>query len=251
MGFFDIPAPVFSAIDGFLEFLPDTARLIVWATLCAAVSMYLYLKLSKQPEIAAIKQQSIAARKALNAYAGSEFDEMLPLAKQVLSLSGKHFMVVIGPAILSSLPALALIVWVSNQFGAIPPTPRSNVDVRTFPATSLTWSGPSIDLGNGIYTIAWPTTSETLTALNAEGQTEFALGQGIAPVLHKKTWWNTLIANPAGYLPDNSTIELVELDLTMKQFLPFGPSWLRDWAGLFFIWVLCVSITIKVIFKIN
>jgi len=251
MGFFDIPAPMFSAIDGLLVFLPETARLIVWATLCAILSMYLYLKLSKQDEIGTLKQQSIAARKALNAYEGSEFDEMLPLAKRVLMLSGKHFMVVIGPAILSSLPALMLIVWVSNQFGALPPVPGSSVDIRTMPATTLNWSGPSINRGDGLYTVIWPANDEPLTAIHSGQRVDLTLGRGVSPVIHKKTWWNTLIANPAGYLPNDSSMELVEIDLPMQQFFPFGPGWLRDWAGLFFIWVLTVSIAIKTIFKIN
>ena len=250
MGLLDIPAPLFSALDGFIGFLPETLRLILWGCLGASVSMWLYLKLSKQQQIGEIKTATVAARKALSGYDGTDFDEMMPLATRVLSLSGKHFFVVLGPAILSSLPALALIVWVSNQFGFETPESGAEIAIAVTPASSLTWSSPAIKVKSE-YLISWPVPGEKLLAYDSSGSSVFSIDGGLAPLMHKKTWWNSLIANPAGYLAESAPFEYVQLKLKPKHFLPFGPNWLRDWAGLFFGVLLAVSIGIKVIFKIN
>ena len=212
--------------------------------------MYLYLKMSQQDAIGQIKKDTVIARKALSSYEGTEFDEMMPLATRVLGLSGKHFAVVLGPAVLSSLPALALIVWVSNQFGVAAPAVGTKILVTTTPPTQLIWSDKVSEDDMG-YTVAWPEKNEVLTARGADGNQLFQLGAGTATLIHKKTWWNNLIANPAGYLPENSRLELVDVQLPMQQFLPWGPDWLRDWVGLFFIMLLSASIGIKVIFKIH
>ena len=212
--------------------------------------MYLYLKMSRQDAISQIKKDTVIARNALSDYEGTEFGEMMPLASRVLGLSGKHFAVVLGPAVLSSLPALTLIVWVSSQFGVAVPAAGTKVLVTTTPATQLVWSDKVSENDMG-YTVAWPGQNEAVTAKNKNGKLLFQLGAGTTPFIHKKIWWNSLIANPAGYLPENSSIELVEIQLPMQQFLPWGPDWLRDWAGLFFIVLLGASIGIKVIFKIH
>jgi hypothetical protein len=45
--------------------------------------------------------------------------------------------------------------------------------------------------------------------------------------LQKRQWWNSLIGNPIGYLPESSPLEWIDLDLPEKEYLPFGPTWLR------------------------
>jgi len=251
MGFLDLASPLFSMLDGWISFLPETLRIILWASVGAAVSMYLYLKLSAQDKIGTIKSDSVAARKALSSYEGAEFDEMMPLATRVLSLSGKHFIAVLGPAVLSSLPALALIVWASNQFGIVAPAAGTPVAVSVYPETAIVWSPKeAASSGETGTLVAWPESGAVVTASSDAGEL-FVIGAGLAPVIHKKAWWNNLIGNPAGYLADDSSIELVEIDMTYREFLPFGPDWLREWAGLFFIALLVVSIGIKVVFKIH
>ena len=116
MGLFDIPAPLFTAIDNLLDSLPAYPRLLFWACTTAGVSMALYWLCSAQDKVAGAKLRAITARKHMAAYKGTEFDEMWPLAKESLAASTRHFIVVLVPAILSSLPALTLMIWVSNHF---------------------------------------------------------------------------------------------------------------------------------------
>jgi len=214
--------------------------------------MYLYKIMSAQEAIGRLKAESIAARKALSGYEGTEFSEAIPLAVNVLKLSGTHLMRVTLPAIVSSLPALSLIVWVSNNYGYEAPASGDIIAVSISPDTQLTWNpASSVLAGNpGEYEVTWPEVAEKIEAADQQS-TAFSIGTGLAPVIHKPLWWNMLIANPAGYLDEKSTIELVQLELTPHEYLPFGPDWLREWPGLFFIALIAASLAVKVIFKIN
>jgi hypothetical protein len=51
------------------------------------------------------------------------------------------------------------------------------------------------------------------------------------PVTHieKRQWWNVLIGNPAGYLPEAGPIDSITIALPERQYLPVGPDWLRSW----------------------
>ena len=65
------------------------------------------------------------------------------------------------------------------------------------------------------------------------------------PTIDKRHWWNFLIGNPAGYLPDDAGIDRIQLDLPANEYLPFGPAWLRAWYGIFFAAVLASSLAVK------
>ncbi|HEX2478697.1 MAG TPA: hypothetical protein VHK45_05415 [Geminicoccaceae bacterium] len=71
------------------------------------------------------------------------------------------------------------------------------------------------------------------------------------PTIHKREWWNMLLGNPAGYLPDSSPLERVELELTPQHYLPVGPEWLKPWYVPFFGVLLFASLAIKVVAKIE
>jgi len=261
MGLFDLPSPVFDQLQKLVGVLPQTLQLFLWATICGAVSMYLYKIMSAQEKIGVIKSESIAARKALSGYEGTEFSEAIPLATKVLKLSGAHLMWVTIPAIVSSLPALALIVWVSNNFAYQMPEAGTPVNVSVTPETSINWSPADSAIQSAIksgnesdkshYELYWPEKDNVIIAKDSNAENVFEIGLGLAPVIHKQLWWNMLIANPAGYLSDNSSLELVEIELQAYEYLPFGPAWLREWLGLFFISLIAASIAVKVIFKIH
>ena len=70
------------------------------------------------------------------------------------------------------------------------------------------------------------------------------------PVVEKRHWWNALIGNPAGYLPEAGPVERIELSLPAVEVLPFGPSWLRGWEVLFFTLLVAFSLIIKKVGKI-
>jgi hypothetical protein len=71
------------------------------------------------------------------------------------------------------------------------------------------------------------------------------------PMLHKHQWWNVLIGNPAGYLPDQLGVKRVDLDLPPKVYLPFGPTWLHGWEAVFFAGLFVTALAIKIGFRIH
>ena len=71
-----------------------------------------------------------------------------------------------------------------------------------------------------------------------------------AAVVHKRVWWNALLGNPAGHLPDGAAVEEVRLALPAREVLPFGPGWARGYELTYFAAVLAASLAIKVVFRI-
>ena len=247
MSLFDIPAPLFTALDSLLDFLPVYLRLLLWATLTGSVSMVLYWLCSSQDKVEAAKNRAVAARAAMAGYEGTEFGEMWPLAKESLAASGAHFLKVLGPAVLSSLPALSLIVWVSSQFSYVLPDAGQSIRANTMPKQAL--AGYTAD-ADGNYTIQWPAEPVTLKDNNDAALFDLPLSHRV-PVVHRKLWWNSLIANPNGYLPEDSAVQEVSFEFQRIEYLEFGPGWMRGWELSYFLWLIIVSIAIKVGFKIH
>jgi hypothetical protein len=249
MGLFDLPAPLFTALDNLMIGLPALFRLLIWATLTAILSMALYWLCSAQDKVAAAKQRALTARRNMAGYDGTEFDEMMPLAKESLVASGRHFGIVLWPALLSSLPALMLIVWVSGQFGYTLPSSGSSFAVHTDPAAPLIGMTATAD---NVYTVNYPGPATMFAIVTADGEKLATLPLTSAiPVVHKRQWWNALIGNPNGYLPDEYAIEAIHFELPAIEYLSIGPGWVRGWEFSYFALLIIVSLGIKVIFKIH
>ncbi len=69
--------------------------------------------------------------------------------------------------------------------------------------------------------------------------------QAPTPVLHKRQWWNALIANPAGYLPEDAPVESLRLGLPSHEILPLGPDWMRGWLFTYFVLLIDASLGFK------
>ena len=257
MGFFDLPGPVFTALDNLMGAVPDYPRLLLWATLTAIISMTLYWLCSKQDKVAAAKQRAIAARARMAGYEGTDFGEMLPLAKESLVASGRHFGIVLWPAVLSSLPALAIIVWVSGQFGYLLPEPGTELYTYTQPEIRLdnleqAAPAPSVEGSAARYALSYPQEAEPRDIVAANGELLATLPLAApVPVIHKRAWWNSLIGNPNGYLPDNYEIEAIYFELASTEYLGFGPGWVRGWEFSYFLLLIIVSLGIKLAFRIH
>jgi hypothetical protein len=217
MGLLDLPAPVFDLVDGsLLAPLPPLARLILWAIAGAAVSLAVYRLLSPQRRIADAKAAAQEARRRLNAHDG-DLESALPLMRQSMKLALRHVGLVFPAAIVASLPVLALLVWLDGAYGYRFPADRQAPTIAVEPRTfSAQWqpngAGAQIELRDEVGAeIARLTLEQPVTRIE------------------KRHWWNFLIGNPAGYLPDSSPVEGVSIGLPERQYLPVGPDWLRSW----------------------
>jgi hypothetical protein len=241
MGFLDIPAPLFTAINGTLGSLPLLGQLLFWAVVTAVLSMFLYWLCSAQDKVGKAKERAISARKNMAGYDGHEFGEMWPLAKESLVSSGKHFFVVLGPALLSSVPALTLIIWVAGQFSFDMPTAGTTIGVQANPVGELSVSE-----------VDWPTSDLPTALRDASGEllVELPLPAAV-PIVHKRQWWNSLMGNPNGYLSDDASVTEINFELTPINYLSFGPGWIRGWEFSYFIVLIICSLGIKVAFRIH
>ena len=248
MGLLDLPGPLLGWLDGALSHLITAPglRLALWGAAGAVLSMALYWALSPQARIARIKTEAAAARQRLDSYDGA-FADAWPLIGRMLRLALRQLAVVTWPAVLASLPVLCLIVWLSTAYGHSFPAADQAVEVRAFPASLQARLTNGHDPGAG-----QEGSRPHIEIADAAGRTIGDLDLA-APVstVHKREWWNALIGNPAGYLPNEWPVERVEIDLPRTEYLPFGPWWLRSWEAVFFGTLLACSVAIKLAFRIQ
>jgi hypothetical protein len=253
MGLFDLPAPLFSAIDGVLGMaLPPVLRLVFWGVLAGCLTMMVYRRLSNQEKISELKAQQKVQQKKIAEFDG-EFEDLMPLIRHTLALGFKQLGLALGPALLSTLPVLFLIVWVAGAFGNETPAAGSMVHLTAEPSNhDLHWSSlTGVEIAEDGWQVRWPGTGQTLTMTDGR-QSLLALPlQYNIPVIHKKKWWNHLMANPIGYLPENGKTDVIHIDLPEQVIIGFGPDWMRGWMFSFFLTFLLSSLGFKFLLRID
>ncbi|HET6161638.1 MAG TPA: hypothetical protein VFE34_25080 [Dongiaceae bacterium] len=218
MGLLDLPAPLFDLMDrSLLGLLPPLARLVLWAILGAILSLLIYRWLSPQRRIAEVKAAAQNARHRLNAHDG-DLESALPLMRQSMALALRQLGLVLPAALIASLPVIALLVWLDGAYGHQLPDGRQTPPVVTVepPSYSAQWQ---------------PSGTGGQIELREQGGAQVARLTLAAPVtrIEKRHWWNLILGNPAGYLPEQSPIDSVTIALPEHQYLPVGPEWLRSW----------------------
>jgi uncharacterized membrane protein (DUF106 family) len=254
MGLVDLPAPLFTAIDDVLAtFAPVFLRLLLWGILAGWLTMLLYRRLSNQARISEVKKQQKEQQKIMMDFEG-EFDELMPLIFSTLGLGFRQLRLALGPALLASLPILILVIWVAGQFSHHAPDPGELIRFTAQPALdeSYRWHPEQqTDEATSSWLVAWPAENQT-AQLEAGGESILSLPlEQHINVIHKRQWWNLLMANPIGYLPNDSAIEQIIIDLPIVEALSFGPSWIRGWMFGFFLSFFISSIAFKFILKIE
>jgi hypothetical protein len=221
MGLLDLPAPFFDLVDRhLLWFLPPLARLVVWAILAAILSILVYRLLSPQAKIAEIKAAAMAARRRLNAHRG-DLESAMPLMRRSMALASRQVLLVLPGALIGSLPVLALLIWLDGAYA------------RNFPPEH---AAPTVEISPaGQYVGNWQggAAGGTIEIHDAGGQKIAALPlTKPVPQIEQRHWWNMLIGNPAGYLPEAGPLERVQIALPEQEYLPAGPAWARSWFSI-------------------
>jgi hypothetical protein len=258
MGVFEVASPLVSWADGLMSgWLPDTVRLMVWVVVAAVVSMALYKLTSNQARLAAIKAESVAARKEIAQFDGP-FSEARGMLGRNLVLALRQLWVTLVPAVIASVPVIFLLVWVSNAFDARLPSAGQKLEVEAYPSAGhelppLHWrGGDAVAKDAGTWSVTWPGDARTLELVESDGTVLLTLPTP-APVgvVHQRRWWNALFGNPAGYLPSPGDVDAVGIDLPKREFVPFGPDWLRGWIVMFFGVVIIISLLLKFLWRLH
>ncbi|UCH73190.1 MAG: hypothetical protein JSU82_12605 [Rhodospirillales bacterium] len=253
IGIFDFPAPLLSWADRALDpALPDGARLVLWAVLAGATSMGLYWLSSPQGKLNTAKRDATAARRALADYDG-DFDGLWPLMGRSLATSFRHLGLALGPALLGSLPVLMLMGWMAGQYGFDLPAAGEPVRIQAEPSdVDLQWTDRASLADTNPWVLIWPEPGEPASLTDVAGRPLLTLPlTHPVPVIHKRAWWNLFFANPLGTLPPDAPVDLIDIGLRPRVFLPFGPSWLRSWEAPFILVVLIASMAVKILFRIR
>ena len=252
-GWLDIASPVLSAIDNAaLGWLPVWARVILWAAFASYLSMAIYRLTSRQQALSNVKAKVVETRTELQGFEG-EFDELWPILKRNLGLAGKQLGLTFIPAMIASFPVLFILAWMSNAFDAQAPVAGSTVPVtlatadgRTLPPLTWQGDGKAVEAAAGTWDVTWPADGTSLRLEDSDGSTLLTLPTA-APVrtVHQREWWNSLIGNPGGYLPQPGDVAVAHIGLPQPTVIPFGPDWLRGWLPMTLIVLVVLSLFLK------
>ncbi|NIJ42383.1 hypothetical protein FHS78_002677 [Parvibaculum indicum] len=238
MGLLDLPSPFFQAVDLLMQNIPASVRIVVWAVVGAAVSMWLYKLLSPQQELERVEAQARDARMKLNAFDG-DMDKAGPLIANALGKAMRRLWLAFPPALVASLPLLVLVAWLSNQYGyrfhESPPQTAVAVEPGTYQATMVRPAAVA-DTGSDRHVVVREPQGRMILDVPVRAP---------VPVIEKWQWWNWLLGNPAGYLPDASPVTRVDLSLPRQNVISVGPSWMRGWEFSFFVLLFAFSLIFK------
>jgi hypothetical protein len=211
--------------------------------------MALYWLLSPQDQIGRAKAAAARARQALDAHEG-EFADAWPLIRDLLTNALRQLRLVLWPAVAASAPAICLLAWLSSTYGySFPGTPDA-VGIKTKPEQMRAELVPP--MWSPLAAPAPAGTTHRIVVADEAGNVVSTIPWAVPiTTIDKRHWWNFLIGNPAGYLPDDAGIESIQLELPPLEYLPFGPAWLRAWYGVFFAALLGSSLAVKLWARID
>ncbi len=254
MGVLDIPFPVFSWADESLRtVLSPLMSIVFWGVLASIVSMILYQLFSRQEAISHVSAEASETRRELIRYDG-EFPGFLSLTGRALALSAKQLRLTLGPAVISSVPLVSLIAWLSLAYGYGFAAPGSIIEVKAYPQEiGIRWEPAAAPApGERVWRVAWPAPGQTVRLIEEDGRKVFSLPPSApVPIIHKRRWWNVLLGNPIGYLPEESALDRIEYELPTVVYIDAGPAWLGSWEAIFFTVLLLCSLAIKIGFRIK
>ena len=258
-GLLDLASPALAALDGlFAERLGLAAvwRIAFFALLGGLTSMLLFKWLSNQAELAALKAR-IAEAQAELARTATDGRDLAKLIRRNLALSGRRLLLSLWPALVASIPVLFLLAFCSNQFGSASPAPGSRIfvtpqGVAESPA-DFAWRGVNAqwDARRQAWTFYYPEPGHTAILLFNDRE-QFAVPTAIpARLVHKRRWWNRVLANPAGYVAEHAVVDSFLVDVPEQRIIDWGPGWMRGWLFAFLLFLLGFSVVIKVVWRIH
>ena len=259
MGFFDLPAPIFSLLDRLLVFLPDLVKLIIWGLVAGYGTMWLFKRFSNQEKIQGLKIQVKKNQKKMAAFEG-EINELLPLIGQTLKLAFKQLGAALGPALLVSIPVIFILAWLSNSYSLKQPEASEVYQAEVITLSDSNFSSAEYNLGNKAQTrwlendsaweFSWPAEGKPLTLNHSSANILSISADKVTNIVHKKQWWNWLVGNTMGYLPADSNIDQIIFNFEENKILEMGPGWMHGWMFPFFLSFLIFSLAFKFILKI-
>jgi hypothetical protein len=253
----DVVVSGIDAADQLLAVIaPLWLRLVLWGTLAGVASILMYAAASNQSAIAALKQRGRETRARLLDPDVETFADFSSLARENLAVSLRLLGKVLGPAAVSAIPVLLLVVWLDAFHGFESPGAAGSVFMTPVPASAAVAVRPGGEAAesNGLHGYRVPVLAagEELRVV-ADGRPIYTGNPFHPPVVsvYQKRWWNALAGNPAGYLAPGSGVQELRFDVAPKRVISVGPAWARGWEMLFFTAVLVAAVAAKILLRIE
>lgn len=215
--------------------------------------MALYSWLSDQETVAELKGEAKRLR-ATMLNPDLEESEFRRMMRQNLRISVRLLGKVFTPAVLSSLPSLIVILWLSTYQSYALPAPGSHVELEATPSTECLSAARKDILTRNDHGLS-------ITVGERPGPIRFLKcgrlayeGNPFDPPsteLRRWAWWNLLWASEAGYIRPDSGLEAIYFHFPRKAFLKGLPSYVTSWELPFFVTLLVASIAVKLAFRIE
>ena len=241
--------PLLNAVDGWLAgWLPLLARLCLWGALSGAAAMGLYALMSDQAALSRRKAEIRDVRRQMMRGDGEQA-EVMRLARRNLALSFGLLGRVFGPAMLSGVPVIVIVLWLSAYHSLAPADPvRVDLVPPADGVTLLAPDGPA----PGTSESATVAAGAPLRVLDADGLVwESRPDAPPVGVVHKRVWWNALIGNEAGYLRPDAAIDEIRFAFPRKQVLSGLPAWMSAWEFPYFLSLIAAAVALKLAFRIQ
>jgi hypothetical protein len=100
-------------MNSIIHVLPSAGWIGLLGLIVGAVTMLIYWWTSPQSRIAALKIESVEARRAMQAYNGTDGREILRLARRAISPALRQILLVLGPTLLAAAPIVLIMIWLS------------------------------------------------------------------------------------------------------------------------------------------
>ncbi|MFO7914928.1 MAG: hypothetical protein R6U43_04460 [Candidatus Krumholzibacteriales bacterium] len=228
--------PLFDAIDGLLAaLLPPLVRICLWGVVAGALSVAVYALISPQDKIAGYKEQLRKYRRELMGNQDLEFKEYMAVSRKNLKTSMLFFSSAIGPALVSAVPVIVLLLYLHTSLGYTAPETLS----AEAPA-----GGVKLQLSQ---------TQEEVTVRDGNNRVLYSGNPLHPPVpsVSKRWWWNALFENPAGYIRDDAEIDEIRFNTSRRIYLGFMPGWGQGVELPYFLLVFITALSGRIIFRIK
>ena len=238
----------FNSVDGLLAlFLPDLPRTCLYGAMSGALALFLFAMFSNQAKIKSLKSETKRLRKRI-LDTKLHPREVMKISKQNLILSSKLLSLVFWPCIISSMPSILMLLWLSAYHSYALPANGVNIAFSVTPETPklrIEYADISRDLGDGYRELAVEAGRSIRLGIDGRTIYEGIITDPPLKVLHKKHWWNVLIENGAGYIRSDAPVETIVFNFPRKRFIERGPIWLTTWELPFSLSLFISAITTK------
>lgn len=106
---------MFALAESITHLLPSSGWAGLLGLVVGAITMPIYWWTSPQSRIAALKVEIVEARRAMNAYNGTDARQILRLAGRAIALSLRQILLVLGPTLLAATPVILIMFWLPSS----------------------------------------------------------------------------------------------------------------------------------------